>query len=68
MTKFEQVGINYQYDADTPQRAKRAFQHSCTCCCNKGIHLECDRCNIATVHNIVMAYFDTKEPREVCKQ
>lgn len=68
MTKFEQVGINYQYDAVTPDQAKKSFQHSCTCCCHKGMIINCDRCAIATVHNIVMAYFDTKESQEVCKQ
>lgn len=60
MTKFEQVGINYQYDATNIYEARRAFKHSCTCCCNKGIKLECDKCAIASVHNMIVAYFDDK--------
>lgn len=58
MTKFEQIGVNYQYDAVNADGARKAFQKSCTCCCNKGIQLDCDRYSIAYVHNLVMAYFD----------
>ena len=60
MTKFEQIGINYQYDATNIYEAQRAFKHSCNCCCNKGIKLECDKCAIANVHNMVVAYFNDK--------
>lgn len=57
MTKFEQVGVNYQYDANDIHEANKAFKHSCTCCCNKGIKLECDKCAIAHVHDMVVASF-----------
>lgn len=60
MTKFEQIGINYQYDAASANDAQKAFQKSCNCCCNKGIKLDCDKCSIAYVHNLVMAYFNDK--------
>ena len=58
MTKFEQIGVNYQYDATTKHDANKAFEHSCHCCCHKGIKLDCDRCSIAHVHNLVVAFFD----------
>lgn len=58
MTKFEQVGINYQYDATSIREANKAFQHSCDCCCNKGMHLDCDHCAISHVHSLVVAYFN----------
>ena len=58
MTKFEQVGINYQYDAHTKEEANRSFQYSCNCCCNRGMHIECERCAIACVHNLVIASFE----------
>ena len=58
MTKFEQKGITLQYEADSKESAIRAFKYSCDCCCTKGIKLECDRCAIANVHGLVMAYFD----------
>ena len=62
MTKFEQVGINYQYDASNIKEANRAFKYSCNCCCNKGINLQCDRCAIAFVHSLIVADFnDLKE-------
>lgn len=37
MTKFEQRGINFQYDATTKEQAQKSFQYSCDCCCNKGM-------------------------------
>ena len=60
MTKFEQVGVNYQYDADTKEAARRAFRYSCNCCCNRGMHLDCDHCAIAVVHEHVIAALDSK--------
>lgn len=63
MTKFETVGVNYQYDANNIKEANKSFKYSCNCCCNKGIHLNCDRCAIANVHNLVVAYFNDKERR-----
>ena len=58
MTEFEQVGINYQYDATSIREANKSFQHSCDCCCNKGMHLDCDHCAISHVHSLVVAYFN----------
>ena len=59
MTKFEQIGVNRQYDAESKREAKKAFAHSCHCCCYKGIKLDCDKCSIAHVHSLVIAAFDT---------
>lgn len=61
MTKFEQVGVNYQYSAPTKEMANKSFAHSCNVCCHKGIHLDCDRCAISEAHNMVIAYFNGKE-------
>lgn len=61
MTKFEQIGVNYQYDAMTKEQCKKCFNYSCNCCVNRGMHIDCDRCAISTVHNLVMATFDGKE-------
>ena len=58
MTKFESVGINRQYASENKREANEAFQHSCNCCCHKGIHIDCDKCAIEYVHNMVVAYFD----------
>lgn len=60
MTKFEQIGINYQYNADTKEEANRKFKYSCECCCNRGMHIECDHCAIACVYNLVIASFENK--------
>jgi hypothetical protein len=61
MTKFEQVGVNMQYEADTKQEARQKLSRSCECCYNRGMHIECDRCAIETVHKLVMASFDDIE-------
>lgn len=60
MTKFERIGINYQYEANNIKEANKAFQHSCDCCCNKGMRLDCDRCAIAFTHSLVVAYFNDR--------
>ena len=64
MTKFEQVGINFQYDASTKEQAIKSFKYSCACCCNKGMRLDCDRCAIANVHAMIMAIFDSKNEED----
>ena len=58
MTKFEQVGINMQYESPTKEIAIQKFSRSCECCCTKGIHIDCDKCAIETVHKLVMASFE----------
>lgn len=58
MTKFEQVGINYLYNANSIKEANKSFDYSCNCCCTKGMHLNCDHCAIAHVHGLVVAYFN----------
>lgn len=58
MTKFEQVGVNMQYEAETKEIAVRKFSRSCECCCNKGLQIKCDRCAISTVHQLVIASFE----------
>lgn len=61
MTKFEQVGSNYQYDAQTKEEADRCFRYSCRCCCHRGMHIECDKCAIVMAHDLVIAAFDSKK-------
>lgn len=61
MTKFEQVGVTFQHEAENKAQARRSFRHSCTCCCNRGMRIECDRCAIAVAHEHVIAALDSKE-------
>ena len=61
MSKFEQVGVNLQYNAESRGKANKAFEYSCNACCSKGNHLDCDRCAIAVAHNLVIAIFDDME-------
>lgn len=61
MTKFEQVGVNMQYDSTTKEMAQKKFSRSCECCCNRGMHINCDMCAIETAHKLVMATFEYGE-------
>lgn len=61
MTKFEQVGVNYQNDAESKEQANRSFRYSCECCCIRGMHIECDRCAIAVAHNLTIAAFENNK-------
>lgn len=61
MTKFEQVGVNMQYESESKTMAVKKFSRSCDCCCNKGMNIECDRCSIAIVHRLVVASFEREE-------
>ena len=60
MTKFEQVGVNMQYEAPTKEMAIEKFSRSCDCCCHKGMHIDCDRCSIAVAHQLAVAYFESQ--------
>ena len=61
MTKFEQVGVNIQYDSTTKEDAIKKFSRSCECCCKRGMQIRCDKCAIETVHKLVIASFETEE-------
>ena len=55
MTKFEQVGVNYQMQCTSAQEAMSSFKHSFDICCCRGINIKCDYCTIASVHKMVVA-------------
>ena len=59
MTKFEQIGVNMQYEAINKNEAINKFSRSCECCCNKGLHINCNRYAIDTVHKLVIASFES---------
>jgi hypothetical protein len=61
MTKFEQIGVNYQYEAADKASANRSFAYSCKCCCQRGMRIECDRCAIEIAHSLVIAAFDSDD-------
>ena len=55
MIKFEQVGINLQNECETIKEAESKFARSCEICCNRGLHIECDRCLIAAAHKLTVS-------------
>lgn len=56
--KFIEMAIHYQNIASTKEEAIKNFERSCTICCNRGLHLDCDRCQVSAVHNMTMAVLD----------
>ena len=65
MTKFEQVGINYQLASCDKADANRSFRYSCDCCCTRGMHIDCDHCAIAQMHSLVIASFYSKSKKAI---
>lgn len=62
MCRFEEHGMKFQIEAKSRSQADSAFARSCEACCNRGIHLECDRCRIRVVHEQVLAFFEPAVP------
>lgn len=61
MTKFEEIGVDRQYEALNAWQAKKQLELSCKLCCERGLRIICDSCQIQTAHNIVM---DMKFPKD----
>lgn len=59
-SNFERIGVNLQYDATTIREANAKFTYSCECCCSKGRYADCNKCAIASVHALLVAYFNDK--------
>lgn len=59
--KFIEIGIQYQQNSISKEEANKMFLQSCNICCNRGLHLDCDRCQIAMVHNMTIAVLDELE-------
>ena len=54
MTKFESIGVDYQYSATNIRSALKAMTISCNKCATTGKNIVCDRCAIASAHNDVI--------------
>lgn len=61
MTYFETIGVDYQYHSTNIHEAERSFKKSCNKCTTRGMHIECDRCAIASVHGNILEYFKLKK-------
>ena len=64
MIKFEQIGVNLQNESTSKLEAQSKFSRSCEICCNRGIHLECERCAIAVAHKLTVSAIESKEKTE----
>ena len=59
--KFIELAIRYQNAASTKEEAVKNFERSCNICCNRGLHLDWDRCQVSVVHNMTIAVLDDLE-------
>ena len=62
--KFITIGVYYQQTACSKEEANKRFAHSC----NRGLHIDCDRCEIAAVHDMTVAYFNDKEMSDIHRE
>lgn len=62
MTGFEDRGVQLQHNSRTRIEAQNRFEHSCDLCCNRGLHITCDRCAIRWAHETVISAFDALLP------
>lgn len=60
MSRFEQEGVDRQYEARTIQAAIRAFNYSCDRCCYTGRHISCNSCAIANAHHEALDSFEKR--------
>lgn len=67
MTKFEQVGVNFQQGALNKHEANRNFRYSCRICCNRGMQIDCDSCAISVSNTVTLAAFDVLSNSENSK-
>ena len=58
MNKFENIGVERQYESINKAEADRNFRISCNICCNRGMHLDCDHCAIAVAHEATVIAFE----------
>lgn len=65
MTKFEQIGVERQYQSADKVESDRNFRISCNICCRKGLHIDCDRCAIAVAHEAVQVVFGEEAKQDV---
>ena len=56
MTRFEERGVNRQYNSSSAREAKRAFHRSCELCASQGKYISCAHCAIASVHQLVIEF------------
>lgn len=56
MTAFEERGVNRQYEAQNAYKATKEFKKSCAKCILQGRQIECDRCSIASAHELVTKF------------
>lgn len=59
MTRFEEIGVERQWDSTNPWQAEKQKEISCKLCVNKGLRIECTRCHIEAAHDLVL---ETKFP------
>lgn len=57
MTRFEERGVNRQYNSRSAREATRALERSCELCATQGKFISCDKCAIAYVNQLVTEMF-----------
>lgn len=64
MTKFETIGIQNLAETTNKKEALRAYEWSCRCCCERGMHLSCDHCAISATYMSTIAIMDDQAAQQ----
>lgn len=59
--KFIEIAIRYQQNSSTIEEATKMFNRSCDICCLRGLHLDCDHCQIEAVHKMTVSILSEKK-------
>lgn len=61
VAKFQEVGVNRLYSANTIDELNKFYGNSCHCCCVKNVPLDCEKCGIAFHHKLILTTFNNEE-------
>lgn len=62
-TKFENIGVERQYQSGDAKESNRNFNISCNICCRKGLHIDCGKCAIAVAHEAIQVVFGERSEK-----
>lgn len=56
--KFQNIGVQKQYDSTSKAEANKKYEISCELCSQRGLHIQCNQCAIKTAHDLIITLLD----------
>lgn len=54
VAKFQEIGVNRLYLADSIYELNKTFERTCFCCAMRNMPINCDKCGVS-YHHILLA-------------